>query len=325
MQSPGVFWQQWQTLLAQSLRWRLYALAAGLGLLGLLLVVATALGDAAVWLTVPLWLAACGWAGFGLRRMLLPLDGLQAGVRALAKGQFGHRIEFDRNDELGELAQRLNQMAEDTQGLIKGKRALLMAVSHELRNPLARARLHAELMEEGPSREALLAELALMRELISALLETERLGAGAKALRRSECDLARLADGFARPGLRIEHEDALPHLRVDPPRVQLLLRNLINNALLHNEPQRGPVTVRLRKEGRGLRLVVRDFGPGVPQAALPRLGEPFYRIESTPQTGPVGQGVGLGLTLCRLIASAHGSRLELRNVEPGLEASVLLA
>ncbi|MBV8379278.1 MAG: HAMP domain-containing histidine kinase [Paucibacter sp.] len=319
---PAVLWRQWQTRLAHSLRWRLYALAAGLGLLGLALVGATALGGWSGWLTLPIWLAACIWAGFGLRRMLLPLDGLQAGVRALAKGQFGHRIEFDGNDELGELAERLNQMAADTQSLIKGKRALLMAVSHELRNPLARARLHAELMEEGPSREALLAELALMRELISALLETERLGAGSKALRRSECDLVRLAEGFARPGLRIEHEETLPQVRVDPPRMQLLMRNLINNALMHNEPLRGPVTVRLRKEGPGLRLVVRDYGPGVPQSALARLGEPFYRVETST---PTGQGVGLGLTLCKLIAAAHGSRLELRNVEPGLEASVLLA
>lgn len=321
---PAVLWRQWQTRLAHSLRRRLYALAAGLAVLGLMLIGITVLAGWAWWITLLAWIGACAWAGWGLRQMLLPLDGLQTGVRALAKGQFGHRIEFDGNDELGELAERLNQMAADTQSLIKGKRALLMAVSHELRNPLARARLHAELMEEGPSREALLAELALMRELISALLETERLGAGSKALRRSECDLARLADGFARPGLRIEHEETLPQVRVDPPRMQLLLRNLINNALMHNEPLRGPVTVRLRKEGRGLRLVVRDYGPGVPTSALPRLGEPFYRVEAVAPTGQ-GVGVGLGLTLCKLIAAAHGSRLELRNVEPGLEASILLA
>jgi signal transduction histidine kinase len=73
----------------------------------------------------------------------------------------------------------------------------------------------------------------------------------------------------------------------------------------------------------GIVLAVRDFGPGVDEAALPHLAEPFYRTDAARQraTG----GVGLGLYLCRLVAQAHGGSLEVRNAQPGLEVRVTLA
>jgi len=260
---------------------------------------------------------------FYSRRLLKPLAGITAATEAIGRGELNHRVEIDGADELGLLGQRFNWMAEDLQALLDGKRALMLSISHELRSPLNRAKLHAELMEEGASRQGLLGELAQMRELTSALLESERLAAGASALKPKRCDLARLAGGFTREGLRIDLGDDLPTLKLDPLRMQLLMRNLINNALHYNDPSKGPVILRLAKDGAGIRMVVRDFGPGVPESSLPRLGEPFYRPENA---GPRAEGgVGLGLTLCQLIASAHGSRLELRNEESGLEASVLLA
>jgi signal transduction histidine kinase len=67
---------------------------------------------------------------------------------------------------------------------------------------------------------------------------------------------------------------------------------------------------------------VRDFGPGVPPESLPQLGQPFYRPDAA-RTRHEG-GVGLGLCLCRLVAEAHGGRLEMRNAEPGFEAAVTL-
>ncbi len=270
------------------------------------------------------FVAATAVGHFYSRWLLKPLPVIAAATEAIGRGELNHRVDIDRVDELGLLGQRFNWMAEDLQNLLDGKRALMLSISHELRSPLNRAKLHAELMEEGTSRQGLLAELAQMRELTSALLESERLAAGASALKPKRCDLARLAGGFTREGLRIDlPDDDLPTLKLDPLRMQLLMRNLINNALHYNNPAKGPVILRLAKDGAGIRMVVRDFGPGVPESSLPRLGEPFYRPENA---GPRAEGgVGLGLTLCQLIASAHGSRLELRNEESGLEASVLLA
>ena len=159
------------------------------------------------------------------------------------------------------LAHRLNQLQARARMARESRRSLLTAVRRELRGPLSRARLHADLVEAGPSRDALLGELSQMRELISALVEAERLSAGRKALRRKPTDLARLLMGFSRPGMLIAVDEDLPQLKLDAARMQLLMRNLINNALWHNEISRGEVRVQLRKEGEGLKLTIRDFGP----------------------------------------------------------------
>jgi len=256
------------------------------------------------------------WIGFQLLRdMLLPLSDMGAGKAP------------DTHDPAWEaVAHRLHQLESRMKHARQSRRALLKAIRRELRGPLSRAKLHAELVEAGPSRDALLGELSQMRELVSALVEVERLGLGRKSLRRTPCDLLRLLKGFSRTGLQIEHDEGLPELLLDATRMQLLLRNLINNALWHNDKSRGDVRVQLRREGKGLRLTIRDFGPGVSAEALPRLGEAFFRIERpgnelTPAVG----GLGLGLHLCRLITAAHGGQLVFRNREIGFEAQLTLA
>jgi signal transduction histidine kinase len=271
---------------------------------------------------VPALLLVTGVAFAMIRHMVQPLHALALGADAFRRGEFSHRVPVIHGDEIGDLALRFNQMAADIQAMLDGKRALLLAVSHELRSPLTRARLHAELVGEGESRDALLDELAQMRDLITALLESERLGSGHSALQLSDCDLAELAQEQAQPGVVLHIEPGLPPLRLDRLRVQLCLRNLVQNALRHNDATRGPVQLSLARDGSGVRLTVRDFGPGVPPDALPHLGQPFYRPDEARTRH--GGGVGLGLCLCRLVAEAHGSRLELRNAEPGFEVTVTL-
>ncbi|MFG6431100.1 HAMP domain-containing sensor histidine kinase [Roseateles sp. LYH14W] len=271
---------------------------------------------------VPALLLVTGLAFGAIRHMVQPLHALALGAEAFRRGQFSHRVPVIHRDEIGDLALRFNQMAADIQAMLDGKRALLLAVSHELRSPLTRARLHAEMVGEGESRDALLDELAQMRDLITALLESERLGSGHQALQLSDCDLAELAREQARPGVDLHVEPDLPLLKLDRPRAQLLLRNLVNNALRHNDAARGAVQVGLSRAGNGVRISVRDFGPGVPADALPNLGQAFYRPDAARTRGE--GGVGLGLCLCRLVAQAHGGRLELRNAEPGFEAAVTL-
>ena len=223
------------------------------------------------------------------------------------------------------LAYRLNHLQARARIALQSRRSLLTAVRRELRGPLSRARLHADLVEAGPSRDALLGELSQMRELISALVEAERLGAGRKALRRKPTDLGRLLMGFSRAGMQITVDEDLPQLKLDAARMQLLMRNLINNALWHNDISRGEVRVQLRREGEGLKFTVRDFGPGVPDAMLSRLGEPFFRID-TPgnELAPAVGGLGLGLHLCRLITAAHGGQIVFRNREVGFEVQLTL-
>lgn len=286
---------------------------------------------------------AVGWATLGgllllvllayaaVSRLLRPLVDIRQGAERFGRGEFHQPIPVRRRDDLGDLAQRINTMARDIQAMLDAKRGLLLAMSHELRSPLTRARLNAELLPDTPEgaaeRAALLRDLGEMRELISDLLESERLASPHAALQRESVDLAALVREVVAEhpqGARVQLDlpaDLRPQA-LDRVRVRLLVRNLLDNALRHGGDAATPPSVALRAEGEGVRLAVRDFGPGVPEAQLPHLAEPFYRTDGA-RARATG-GVGLGLYLCRLVAQAHGGRLTLRNARPGLEIMALL-
>lgn len=273
-----------------------------------------------------------------LRHLLRPLDAIGAGARRFGLGDFSQPIPVrrpTRPDELGQLAGTINTMGQDIREMLDAKRALLLAISHELRSPLTRARLNTELLPETddvtPQRQALQRDLGEMGQLITDLLETERLSGPRAGLHREPTDLPALARevlaelATARPeaaDVVVRVEGALPAVALDRTRMRLLLRNLLDNALRHNASAAGPVRLTLAVESGRLRLTVRDHGPGVPEDVIPQLGQPFYRPDSA-RTRHAG-GVGLGLNLCRLVAQAHGGTLRIRNAQPGLEVVVEL-
>jgi len=279
------------------------------------------------WVTLLLLLLMTAVVYAYVRHLLRPLDDIRAGAKRFGAGDFGQPITARRQDELGDLARQINTMAQDLHLMLEGKRALLLAISHELRSPLTRARLNAELLPEGAdtavARTALLRDLAEMRDLITDLLEGERLSGAHLALQREPVDLARLLAEVlsSRPDfseLRCVIGAALPLLELDATRIRLALRNLLDNALRHGAGGSAAARVSLSADAVACRVTVRDFGPGVVEDQLPQLAQAFYRADSARQrsTG----GVGLGLYLCRLVAQAHGGRLLLRNAKPGLEA-----
>ena len=280
------------------------------------------------WMTLCALLLLTLFAYATVRRLLAPLGPIAAGVAAYGRGEFGTPIPLRRRDELGALAERINAMAANLQGMLDAKRALLLAISHELRSPLTRARVNAELVEESAPREALLRDLGEMRDLISSLLESERLAQGHAALQAEPTDLAALvrelvATQFAQAGLTLDLAALPGPLLADPTRLRLLLRNLIANALRHSAEAPLPPQVFLRMAADGaVELGVRDHGPGLPEEQLRQLGQAFYRPDSARTRA--GGGVGLGLYLCRLVAQAHGGDLHIRRAEPGLEVSARL-
>jgi len=289
------------------------------------------------WATLATLLLLTALAYAYVRRLLRPLDDIGAGARRFGTGDFAQPIAVRRRDELGDLATDVNAMAASIHQMLEAKRTLLLAISHELRSPITRARLNTELLNEdgdtGARRSALLRDLQEMASLVNDLLESERLGAGHSALHREPTDPAALArevvDALAQshPGAAVQLElaDGLPTLNLDRTRMRLLLRNLLDNALRHGAGAARPPVLRvaLQGQGQGVAFTVRDYGPGVPADALPHLAEPFYRPDTSREraTG----GVGLGLYLCRLVAQAHGGAFSVRNAEGGgLEVQVLL-
>jgi len=288
---------------------------------------------------------AAGWATLGVllscvllgyayvSRLLRPLIDIREGAQRFGRGEFKQPIPIRRNDDIGDLAQHINTMADDIQAMLDAKRGLLLALSHELRSPLTRARLNAELLPATPEgeaeREALLRDLNEMRDLISDLLESERLASPHVALQRELVDLAALVREIVAemPGAQDVHLDlaeGLPPHSIDRMRIRLLVRNLLDNALRYSADAPRPPCVSLRAaldgQVQGVELEVRDYGPGVEEAQLERLTEPFYRTDGA-RARATG-GVGLGMYLCRLIAEAHGGVLTLRNAHPGLQIVV---
>lgn len=274
-----------------------------------------------------------------VRRLLRPLDAIGAGARRFGAGDFSQPIPehcAHGPDELGELAATINTMGHDIHQMLEAKRALLLAISHELRSPITRARLHAELLPESGDvavrREALLRDLQEMADLVNDLLESERLSNGHAALQREPTHLPTLLDEIIE-GLKGRHPGAhaivvradagLPDIAVDRARLRLLLRNLLDNALRHGAGAPHPPEVRLSAgAGHGVAIEVRDHGPGVPEDQLDRMAQAFYRPDSA-RTRTAG-GVGLGLYLCRLVAQAHGGTFEMANAHPGLRVRVVL-
>jgi signal transduction histidine kinase len=270
-----------------------------------------------------LLLTVLAWAG--VRRQLAPLQAIGAGVQAYGRGDFSQKIPVRRPDELGLLAERINGMAANLSGMLEAKRALLLAISHELRSPLTRARVNAELVDDGTPKTALLRDLAEMRDLITSLLESERLAQGHAALQAEPCDLAALARDAAAAQtapVTLRLDEAVGRVQADPTRLRLLLRNLLANALRHSPPGAPPPVLFLQREADGrIALGVRDHGPGVAPEVITQLGQAFWRPDSA-RTREAG-GVGLGLYLSRLVAQAHGGELRIRRSEPGLEVSAV--
>jgi signal transduction histidine kinase len=280
------------------------------------------------WMTLVVLLLLTGLAWKLAHHLFGPLKEIGAGVERFGRGDFSQPIRLRRRDELGELAEQVNTMAADLSGMLDAKRALLLAISHELRSPLTRARLNAELVPDSPERDALLRDLAEMRDLVTSLLESERLAQPHAALHREPTDLAALVQGllagaFAGRALKVDLPDHLPPGEVDKTRLTLLLRNLLDNALRHGGDAPEPPELVVRSEQSDwLTLTVRDHGPGVPPDLLAHLSEPFYRADAARQraTG----GFGLGLYLCRLVAQAHGGSLRFEAADPGLRVIVSL-
>ena len=160
------------------------------------------------WFTLAGLLLLTALAYAYVRHLLRPLEAIGEGVARFGRGEFGTPIVTAHHDELGELSERINRMAASLQGMLDAKRA---AAGDQPRaaQPLTRARLNAELVPEGEHRDALLRDLGEMRDLITDLLESERLAAGHAALQTEAVDLAALARevveaSFAGRALRLD-------------------------------------------------------------------------------------------------------------------------
>ncbi len=275
-------------------------------------------GPLAAVLTIAGVLAVLALAYHGIRRLFRPLEIVREGLARIGQGELEHRIQVKRKDELGELAQSVNAMADDIRGMLEAKRQLLLAISHELRSPLTRARVNLALLPDSDIRRVLRRDLTEMETLTDELLESERLNSRHAALNlsaESPTALAQevIAEHFPQQDIRTESDGRDGYMALDPVRFRLLLRNLLDNALRHTPRRAQAPTLAIRVDADSWTLSVRDYGPGIPAEHLAHITEPFYRAD--PSRRRKTGGYGLGLYLCRVIVEAHGGELQIESTE----------
>ena len=266
-----------------------------------------------------LWTAAALLA----RRLTRPFSLLIDTTREIGSGNLSARVRLGRHQhgELGLLAESVNDMASRIERQMKDQRELLAAVSHEVRSPLARLRLGAEILRADPANTAALdsieLEVAELDGLVGQLLASSRLDF--ETLSKQE---VRLGDLFRQvlsrhqiPSHALDDQSDGAVARVDATLIARALDNLIDNAVRHGGSVAG---CRLRssvaRTGQELVFEVRDAGSGFAPHVLPNVFEAFYRGPGTPSSAP---GLGLGLALVRRIALAHGGRAWAENVPDG--------
>ncbi|MBS1152210.1 MAG: sensor histidine kinase [Myxococcaceae bacterium] len=267
------------------------------------------------------------WAASGAiaRRLARPLDELAAVVKRIGGGDLKARAERScrSQDEIGVVAEAVNEMAARIEKQLTDQRELLAAVSHELRTPLARMRLVSEIARDGGATpktfDDLDREVVEMDALVGELLANARVDFGLLQVRELS---ARDAAVFAleRAGLPLEllSVDGAESVRADPTLLARALGNLIDNAKKHG----GAVDrfVVRRPDPAHVLFEVHDRGPGIPADALTRVFEPFERAGEKK-----AEGLGLGLNLVKRIAEAHqGTAFALNRAEGGATVGICL-
>jgi signal transduction histidine kinase len=233
-------------------------------------------------------------------------------------------------EEVRDVGRAFDRMAERIARVVLEQRELLAAISHELRSPLARARVAVEIARERPEPAAALddveRQLAEIDVILGDLLASAR--AGLADLRRQRVELlgwlrGRLdAESVGPVTLALAQGAERVCAEVDPALLGRALHNLLANAWNHGHPKDRPLMVALSVAGERARIAVRDEGPGFDEAILPRAFEPFV-TGGDGSRSPGEHGVGLGLSLVRRIVEAHGGVASATNL-PGRGAEVAI-
>ena len=256
------------------------------------------------------------------RRVLGSIGNLTDAARRLGRGDLSSRAEVRGNDEIAELGQAFNAMADALEASERQRRTLVADVAHELRTPLANIQGHVEAMQDGllepdvTTLETVHQQSLYLNRLVDdlrLLAETEARELRLRLEPEAIADIVeRVASSFqpraeaASVRLSTEVGDVLPRISLDRVRIEQVVGNLVDNAIRHT-PSGGEVSLSATRHGDGVRVEVVDTGPGIPPDALPRVFDRLYRAD--PSRDRDTGGSGLGLTIARQLVEAHGGTI----------------
>ena len=268
-----------------------------------------------------------------VRGVTRSLSQMTRATEQISEGRFEARVDERRGDELGRLGQAINRMAARLAGFVTGQKRFLGDIAHELCSPIARIQVALGILEQRADEKQkayvndLREEVEQMSRLVNELLSFSKAGLTPQEIKLEPVNLAATARRVleleaAQDGqVQVQIPDDLSVL-AQPELLFRALANLVRNAVRY-AGQAGPITVSaLRRDG-AVVVTVADQGPGVPEASLQQIFDPFFRGE--PSRSRDTGGVGLGLAIVKTCVEACQGTVSARNRAPqGLEVQIVL-
>ncbi len=265
---------------------------------------------------------------FSLLYLVFPLRRIRDAMVGFGRGDMNRRLPSSRLDEVGQLSESFNAMAEQIERSFRTERALLQDVSHELRAPLARLKLAVHLAKQERSEELfgqIESNVQRLSSLVGEITEFHQTWSTSE----NECPLedvdleeivrAVVGESAIEAAMHSVELDISSHRVVlkaaRPDLIHRVFGNILRNAILHSR-QGAKIDVCVAEDGGNAIITVRDFGRGTAPELLERIFEPFYR---EPRADGASPGLGLGLSIARRGTQWHGGSLRAENAKPGLK------
>ncbi len=270
------------------------------------------------------WLVAVG--------VVSPLRKITAGIARFGEGDLKTRVALKRGDEIGQLARSFNEMAERLGVLIESERTLLSDISHELRSPLARLKVAVKLArtadDKATSLNRIERDIDRLAAIVSDVVEISLVEGDPALKEKDQVDLQEIVDAVMQDCaveakvrncvLELEGELTSP-VEGNPELLRRAIENVTRNAVRYS-PDGSSIYISLAELNGNAMVTVRDMGAGVPESALTRIFDPFFRVESARDTKSGGSG--LGLSIARRAVQLHHGAIVARNALPGLMVSI---
>ena len=268
-------------------------------------------------------------SNYYIRTILHPLNAIIKKAKRITSGSYGMQIQTKYDDEIGELAQTINEMSAQISQNEKIQRDFISSLSHELRTPLtaiagwSETLLASETLDPETERgmKIISRETKRLTEMVVELLDFTRIQDGRMTLNMQEADIRgefedtvyMYSSRLTQDDIKLEYldnDDDIPEIMCDPERMRQVFLNILDNAAKHGGAgQRIEASMNL--EGEYVVVRIRDYGPGIPEDELPLVKKKFYKGSSR------ARGTGIGLAVCDEIVEMHRGALTLENAPGG--------